>query len=70
MVLIPLSEKAILAWDNSHISIADKKLGKVSVYKYVWVDLNSSLSVNDMIDTIYNKVYKKVSLVFIRKLHN
>ena len=43
--------------------ISNNALGKVNVYKYLGVDLDENLTMNNMIDSTFNKANRKVYLL-------
>ena len=45
---------------NSYVKIASEKLYNVTSYKYLGVDLDQTLSFDTMVDTMYNKAYRKL----------
>ena len=63
VMLVPRNDTAKTKWEAVNICPKNEVLGKVSVNKYVGVDLDESLSLNVMIDTTYNKANRKVYLL-------
>ena len=57
------NDRAKLDWKTESLYISNNALGKVNVYKYLGVDLDENLTMNNMIDSTFNKANRKVYLL-------
>ena len=57
-------DRAKFYWktESFQIIISNNALGKVNIYKYLEVDLDENLTMNNMIDSTFNKANRKVYL--------
>ena len=55
-------DRAKFYWKTESLYISNNALGKVNVYKYLEVDLDENLTLNNMIDSTFNKTNCKVYL--------
>ena len=52
-----------LDWKTESLYISNNALGQVNVYKYLGVYLDENLTMNNMIDSTFNKANRKVYLL-------
>ena len=57
------NDRAKLDWKTESLYISNNASGKVNVYKYLGVDLDENLTMNNMIDSTFNKANRKVYLL-------